>query len=114
MLAPLARSDLGLLIADTLHCSPEIAAPLVGLVHDKTAGNPFFAIQFLTALVDEHLLRFDTAAGAWTWEMERIRAKGFSDNVAELMAAKLRRLAKTGQDELRRSPAWATPQKPSF
>ncbi len=102
VLTPLSRGDLGQLVADTLHCSPAAADPLVGLVHDKTAGNPFFAIQFLTALVDEQLLRFDAAAGRWTWEMEAIRAKGFSDNVAELMAAKLRRLDQAAQTELRR------------
>ena len=47
-LAPLARDDLGQLIADALRCEPEGAAPLAQLVHEKTGGNPFFAIQFLS------------------------------------------------------------------
>ena len=55
-LAPLAREDLGQLIADALRCEPERAAPLAQLVHEKTAGNPFFAIQFLHALAEEGLL----------------------------------------------------------
>ena len=46
-LAPLAREHLGQLIADALRCEPERAAPLAQLVHEKTGGNPFFAIQFL-------------------------------------------------------------------
>src|SRR5882672_4419819 len=50
ILAPLAREDLGRLIADSLRCEPERAAPLAQLVHEKTAGNPFFAIQFISAL----------------------------------------------------------------
>ena len=43
MLAPLAAEDVAQLIADALHCEPERAAPLAELVHEKTAGNPFFA-----------------------------------------------------------------------
>ena len=43
-LSPLAREDLGRLIAATLSCAPRDAAPLARLVHEKTGGNPFFAI----------------------------------------------------------------------
>src|SRR5262249_5690534 len=46
-LAPLAHEDLAQLIADALCCQPARAAPLAQLVHEKTAGNPFFLIQFL-------------------------------------------------------------------
>src|SRR6201999_1038247 len=52
-LAPLAREHLEQLIADALHCEPERAAPLAQLVHEKTVGNPFFAIQFVSTLVEE-------------------------------------------------------------
>ena len=48
-LAPLAREDVGHLIADALHCDAGRAAPLARLVHEKTGGNPFFAIQFMSA-----------------------------------------------------------------
>src|SRR5580692_470546 len=57
VLAPLAREDLRQLVADSLHCEPERAKPLAQLIHDKTAGNPFFAIQFFSALAEEGLLR---------------------------------------------------------
>src|SRR2546428_866649 len=40
VLAPLAREDVGQLIADALYCDREGAAPLAHLVHEKTAGNP--------------------------------------------------------------------------
>ena len=33
-----------------LHCKPERAQPLARLLQEKTGGNPFFAIQFLSAL----------------------------------------------------------------
>jgi PAS domain S-box-containing protein len=91
-LAPLAREDLGWLVADTLSCPPSVAAPLAQLVHEKTAGNPFFAIQFISALAEEGLLRFDHDAVRWHWDLDRLHAKGYTDNVADLMVAKLSRL----------------------
>jgi hypothetical protein len=44
VLAPLAREDLGQLIADSLHCECERGMPLAQLIHEKATGNPFFAI----------------------------------------------------------------------
>ena len=64
ILAPLAPEDLGQLIADALHCEPEDAVPLAQLVHEKTGGNPFFAIQFLSALAEEGLLSLRSCRGA--------------------------------------------------
>ena len=55
----LASEHLAQLIADALRCEPERAAPLAQLVHGKTSGNPFFALQFLSALGEEGLLTFD-------------------------------------------------------
>ena len=91
-LAPLVRDDLAQLIADALRCKPERAAPLAQLVHEKTGGNPFFAIQFLSALANEELLVFDHGKGEWCWDLERIRAEGYTDNIVELMVGKLGRL----------------------
>jgi predicted ATPase/signal transduction histidine kinase len=94
-LEPLMPEHLAQLVADSLHCSRASAQPLAQLVHDKTGGNPFFSIQFLTALAEEALLAFDHHALTWVWDLQRIRAKGFTENVADLMAAKLSRLANT-------------------
>ncbi len=91
-LEPLARDDLGQLIADALHCESERSAPLAQLVQEKTAGNPFFVIQFLHALADEGLLALDHDAARWRWDLERIHAKSYTDNVVDLMAGKLGRL----------------------
>ena len=56
VLAPLTRDDLEELIADSLHCERRRAGPLAELVEEKTTGNPFFAIQFISALFEEGLL----------------------------------------------------------
>jgi predicted ATPase len=45
VLAALGLDDVGHLVADSLHCQQDPARPLAELVHDKTGGNPFFAIQ---------------------------------------------------------------------
>ncbi|HZC94534.1 MAG TPA: histidine kinase, partial [Bradyrhizobium sp.] len=88
----LAREHLGQLIADALHCESERAAPLAQLVHEKTGGNPFFAIQFISALAEERMLTFDHDVARWSWDLDRIRAKGYTDNVVDLMVGKLTRL----------------------
>ena len=88
------------LIADSLHCEPERAAPLAQLVHEKTAGNPFFAIQFISALAEEGLLTFDHGEGRWSWDLNRIHAKGYTDNVVDLMVGKLNRLPVETQNAL--------------
>ena len=101
VLAPLGLDDVGALVSDTLHCAPERVQPLAQLVHEKTGGNPFFAIQFMTELVQEELLAFDAVTRTWQWDINRIRAKNFTDNVVDLMSAKLRRLSAPTQEALR-------------
>src|SRR5229473_1529400 len=91
-LAPLASEHLAQLIADALRCEAERAAPLAQLVHEKSGGNPFFALQFMSALAEEGLLTFDHDTARWSWDLDRIHAKGYTDNVVDLMVGKLTRL----------------------
>jgi len=100
-LAPLAQEDLQKLIADSLHCAPNITAPLALLVHEKTGGNPFFALQFISALAEEGLLTFDHGTTQWSWDLERIHAKGYTGNVVDLMVGKLNRLPVATQKTLK-------------
>jgi PAS domain S-box-containing protein len=100
VLLPLAAKDLEQLLADSLHCELERAAPLAHLIHKKTAGNPFFAIQFLSALAEEGLLTFDHDRGRWSWDLNRIHSKGYTDNVVDLLLGKLMRLSVATQKAL--------------
>jgi predicted ATPase/signal transduction histidine kinase/CheY-like chemotaxis protein/GAF domain-containing protein/HPt (histidine-containing phosphotransfer) domain-containing protein len=100
-LAPLGLDDVGRLVADALHCEPEQARRLTELVQEKTGGNPFFAIQFFTALAEDGLLAFDSVTLAWQWDIDRIRARNYTDNVVELMAAKLKRLSDATREALK-------------
>ncbi|HVJ15177.1 MAG TPA: protein kinase, partial [Polyangiaceae bacterium] len=99
-LAPLAFEDVRQLVADALRCDLARADPLAQLMHGKTGGNPFFVIQFLSALADEGLLAFDHQVGRWSWDIQRIHAKGYTTNVADLMVGKLARLPARTQEAL--------------
>ena len=102
-LTPLTRADVEHLLADSLRCGSHETGPLAALVHQKTAGNPFFAIQFLTLLAQEDLIRFEHRQARWSWDLEGIHAKGYTDNVVDLMVGKLSRLserARTGVQQL--------------
>jgi predicted ATPase/signal transduction histidine kinase len=100
VLAPLRLDDIERLVADSLRCPWNFAAPLALLIHEKTGGNSFFAIQLLTSLAEEGLLQFDRDALAWIWNLDRIRTKGYSGNVVDLMVVKLRRLHRRTQTRL--------------
>jgi PAS domain S-box-containing protein len=89
LLEPLSPRDIGSLVADALHADLASVTPLADVVFQKTHGNPFFATQFLTSLNTEGLICLDRQSGVWQWQLDRIRAKGITDNVAQLMAEKL-------------------------
>src|SRR5580692_3309102 len=91
-ISPLTPEDLLQLVSDSLHCEPKQAAPLAWLIHEKTAGNPFFAIQFISSLADEGLLAFNHDEGRWSWNPDQIHAKGYTDNVVVLVVGRLNRL----------------------
>ena len=102
VLTPLSQDDLRQLLADSLYCEPGPAAALAKLIHVKTSGNPFFAIQFISTLAEEGLLSFGYGEGRWVWNLNRIHAKGYTDNVVELMVGKLNRLPVDTQEALKR------------
>jgi PAS domain S-box-containing protein len=100
-LTPLAANDLHDLIADALRCEAEQASQLAAPVHAKTGGNPFFVIQFLRTLADEGVVAFDHEHARWSWDLGGICAKGYTDNVVELLAGRLTRLRLETLDALR-------------
>ncbi len=99
-LRPLDLADLGQLVAGSLHCEPKQVASLAHLIHDKTAGNPFFSIQFISTLAEEGLLTFNHGDGRWFWDVNHIHAKGYTDNVVDLVVGKLNRLPSETQKAL--------------
>jgi PAS domain S-box-containing protein len=101
VLTPLGLDDIARLVTDALHCELQPARPLAQLVHEKTSGNPFFAIQFLMALNEDGLLVFDPVALAWRSDIDRIRARSYTDNVADLLVEKMKRLSVPTQEAMK-------------
>ena len=99
-LGALDAQNVSQLIADALHCKTDRVGDLAQLMLRKTDGNPFFINQFLSTLTDEGLIAFDSVHSRWSWDLERIHAKGYSDNVVDLMIGKLVRLPAATQQAL--------------
>ncbi len=92
VLGPLSLDSVTELLAEALRTDAELVLDLARLILEKTAGNPLFTAHFLSALAEDALLVFDPAIAAWTWDLEAIRQRGFTENVVELMIGKLQRL----------------------
>lgn len=92
VLQPLSPENVVQMVADALRTDTARVEGLASLVHEKCGGNPFFAIQFFTALPEERLLVFDPVSKRWKWDLALIRANGFTDNVVDMMLGKLARL----------------------
>ncbi|HUA22845.1 MAG TPA: AAA family ATPase [Steroidobacteraceae bacterium] len=100
-LSPLSESDVRRLLADTFRSDEESVWTLAQVVYAKTAGNPFFTIQFLKSLPTDELVWFDASSRAWRWEIEGIHARGATANVFGLLARTLDRLPVASQELLR-------------
>ncbi len=100
-LQPLTQGDVACLVSDSLRCEPERAHSLAALIFEKTGGNPFFTIQFITELEEEGLLRFEPGAASWRWDVDRIHAKGYTANVVDLMVGKLSRFPDATREHLK-------------
>jgi PAS domain S-box-containing protein len=101
ILQPLTQNDVACLVSESLWSDPENVSSLAELVFEKTIGNPFFTIQFITELEEEGLLAFEPSAATWRWDVDRIRAKGYTDNVVDLMVGKLNRFPEATQNSLK-------------
>lgn len=99
--ANLLVGDVTRLIADTMRSDPDSVRSLAQLVHSKTGGNPFFTIQFISTLEQDGLLVFSQHQQSWMWDVGQIAMMGFSDNVVELMVAKLNQLSASTQNVLK-------------
>ncbi|MEM9156756.1 MAG: serine/threonine-protein kinase PknK, partial [Cyanobacteria bacterium P01_F01_bin.33] len=100
-LTPLSREHLSQLMRDTFQHSTEAIGPLAELVLQKTEGNPFFVNEFLKNLYDENLLQFNESLRLWEWNIDKIRAQDLTDNVVELLIARLQKLLPATQEALR-------------
>jgi predicted ATPase len=101
-LGSIRPEDVTFMTADALATDRKAVASLVQVVFEKAGGNPFFTVQFVSALADDGLLVFDPQAAAWRWDNDRVRAKSVGDNVVDLMIQRLSRLPEASLGTLKR------------
>jgi predicted ATPase/signal transduction histidine kinase/CheY-like chemotaxis protein len=92
-LRALPLSDLAQLVSELASVPYPEALPLAQVIHDKTAGNPFFVVQLLSELHRRALFCWEPPAQRWSWNLPAILAHPCSDNVTDLLVAKLRELS---------------------
>jgi predicted ATPase len=75
---------------------------LADVCHKKTHGNVFFLLQFLSMLKERQFLQFNFGSLSWTWDNKEIESStGASDNVVDLLKAKMSELKKNLVDILK-------------
>ncbi|BAY65468.1 serine/threonine protein kinase with two-component sensor domain [Calothrix brevissima NIES-22] len=99
-LAPLTHNKLNQLVADTLKCPEELSDHLATLIYQKTQGNPFFATQFLKALHQEGLIKFNFDVGCWQCDIAQVKTLALTDDVVAFMSLQLQKLPQTTQSLL--------------
>ena len=67
----------------------------------KLPAIPFSSSSSSPRWLNEDLLRFEHGAARWGWDLGRIEAKGYTDNVVDLLVERLRRLPFAGQIALK-------------
>ncbi|WP_437795547.1 AAA family ATPase [Sorangium sp. So ce693] len=102
VLAPLARPHLLQMLSDSL--KRDDCGPLVDAVQKKTGGNPFFVKQFVRSLHDHGVLTFAAGSG-WRWDLARIDALAYTDNVVDLMVRTIARLRPEAVEALKLAAA---------
>ena len=106
-LVPLTNENTEALLADTLRIEKSNISELATLIHTKTGGNPFFTNEFLKSLYSDEYITFDPEYNSkngynpWKWDLEKIKSLNISDNVVELMTAKIQKLSAQVQYFLR-------------
>jgi predicted ATPase/signal transduction histidine kinase/tRNA A-37 threonylcarbamoyl transferase component Bud32 len=100
-LGPLSITQTRQLVAEALPgAEPPLVEPLAELLQEKTGGNPFFLLQLFQTLHHEGLVA-RSPQGDWRWDADAVRARGYSDNVVDFMAGRLRQLPAPAQQVLR-------------
>jgi predicted ATPase len=94
-LGALSVDDISDIASSLLRREEDELKPLAEVIHRKTGGNAFFAVQFLRLLCDKALVSYSIHTYRWEWDLERIVAETqVADNVLDLLSGKIRSLPK--------------------
>ncbi|BAY30939.1 serine/threonine protein kinase with two-component sensor domain [Nostoc carneum NIES-2107] len=99
-LTALSQLEVNQLVADTLKCSEGLTWNISVLIYQKTQGNPFFVTQFLKALYQEAVIKFDFESGSWQCDIAQVTTQAVTDDVVAFMSFQLRKLTLSTQQML--------------
>lgn len=89
------------LLGDTLGCKSGVCKELAEVIYKKTLGNPFFTVQMLESIYEHNLLRYESSKESreidWTWDLDAIQQLNVTDNVVDMMAARIQQLPEETQ-----------------
>lgn len=97
----LSESAVTTMIQDKLHLDDKDAQDIASAVIDKTEGNPFFVIQYLKQLQDDHILWYDTQSSSWKYNIDRILQSQVSNDVMGFLTSRLSALPESIQQVLK-------------
>lgn len=102
-LSALDSTNLYTLLADTMGTDNEDlnTRRVAELVHQKTAGNPFYTTQFLNSLYREGALAQELDSGRISYDLTAIECSAYTENVIDYMIRNLERFAPQTRDILK-------------
>ena len=100
-LSALTLAETSRILCDVLGASPESLSELSDMTFEKTAGNPFFLLQFIETLIGKKIIRLGSSAEPvtgpprslsrylWTWNSDALSELSCTDNVIDLILDKV-------------------------
>jgi diguanylate cyclase (GGDEF)-like protein len=101
ILKPLQLKNIQQLLCDTFSSTEDKISELAKCIFDKTQGNPFFINEFIKILYQEKILNFSYEHGSWEWDLLKIKQQSATDNVIDLLTAKIHLLPGETQEILK-------------
>jgi len=107
-LGPLDETQTAALIAEAVHEDPIEVRALAAITWRKTGGSPFFVRQFLHDLYESGLIAFDADVQRFVWSACEIMQASATENVVDLLRARLEKLPHETRDALSKAAAIGT------
>ena len=80
------------LLADMLRTPVDAIQPLAARIHDRSGGNPLFALELVNALHRAGVLRLNPARGGWIWNDGEPPPQAVGLNLVEFLVSGLAEL----------------------
>ncbi len=88
----LGKSDLEILLSETLFRPTEETSELAELIFLKTGGNPLATRDFLMASQEAGEISFDREHREWNWQLQALRARPPTEDVGDTLASQIGQL----------------------